>query len=468
MDATSKDEALWRARVDKVLKGEPYDSLVSQTADGIEIAPLYPAAGAASPVLRQRPDRPWSIVQRVDHPEPEAANRLALADLVGGADALKLVFDGSAASHGFGVAPDDLAAALAGVELDLIALSLDLPPGAEVEAIEAVTRVVSSQRLVPASLDVDFGIDPLGTMAFTGPSAQGWEAATGGLLRKLMAKGYAGPFLRADTRVHHDAGATPAQELGAVLSTAIAYLRLLEDAGVALDEARAKISFQMSADADQFVTLAKFRALRRLWASVERSCGLEPVPVRVSAETSFRMATRRDAAVNWLRTTSALFAAGTGGADQICVLPHTVALGLADAFSRRIARNQQLVLLAESRLDHVCDPGAGSGAVEALTQALARRGWEAMAAIEAEGGMASSLRTGHWQRRLEEGLRSREEGLALGRTTLVGVTAFLDEAGQPPSVLAPAPEIDVAREMDFIPLRAVRDETLAAGRKDAA
>jgi methylmalonyl-CoA mutase len=137
---------------------------------------------------------------------------------------------------------------------------------------------------------------------------------------------------------------------------------MLESTGFALDQARRLIFFRLAADADQFLTIAKFRALRKLFARVEAACGLAAQPIFVSAETAWRMMTRRDPWVNILRTTIATFAAGLGGADSVTVLPFTSALGLPDAFARRLARNTQLILLEESIL-RGCRSG-GSGGIE--------------------------------------------------------------------------------------------------------
>ena len=121
----------------------------------------------------------------------------------------------------------------------------------------------------------------------------------------------------------HNAGGSEAQELAYVLAVAVAYLRALEASGVALDAARGMIYFRLAADADQFLTIAKFRALRKLWARVEEACGLTPAPAFVAAETAWRMMTRRDPFVNMLRTTIAVVSAGLGGADAVAVLPFT-------------------------------------------------------------------------------------------------------------------------------------------------
>ena len=190
------------------------------------------------------------------------------------------------------------------------------------------------------------------------------------LIRTLADAGFKGAFAVADGRVIHAAGGSEAQELAFALASALAYLRALEAAGISLATARDAIYFRLSADADQFLTMAKFRAARKLWAQVQTASGLSPEPGMITAETAWRMLTRRDPYVNILRNTIAVTAAGFGGADAVTVLPHTAPLGLPDSLARRIARNTQLLLLEESNLARVADPAAGSGALEALTQRL--------------------------------------------------------------------------------------------------
>ncbi len=243
-----------------------------------------------------------------------------------------------------------------------------------------MTDVVARRKIDPALLDIDFGLDPLGDMARTGRALLPWpelSARAGGTARDLAAKGFAkARFLRADGRAVHEAGGSEAQELAFALAAGVAYLRLLETSGFTLDEARRRISFMLAADADEFLTIAKFRALRKLWARVEQASGLTPQPAFVSAETAWRMMTARDPYVNMLRTTIAVTAAGVGGADSVTALPFTLALGLPDRFARRVARNMQLILLEESNLYRVADPAAGSGGIEALTTEMAQSGLE--------------------------------------------------------------------------------------------
>ena len=176
------------------------------------------------------------------------------------------------------------------------------------------------------------------------------------------------------------------------------------------------IAFRLAADADEFVTLSKFRALRLAWARVEEACGLEPRKAHVQAESAWRMMTARDPYVNVMRGAIAAFSAGLGGADSVCVLPHTLAVGLPDSLARRLARNGQLILLRESNLGFVADPAAGAGGFEALTRALVREGLGALPGDRGAGrpaGRAGERRVPAAGRRERRGAEARR-GAAQG------------------------------------------------------
>jgi methylmalonyl-CoA mutase len=224
-----------------------------------------------------------------------------------------------------------------------------------------------------------------------------------------------------------------------VLSVALTYLRALEAEGVALDTARRMIFFRLSADADQFLAIAKFRSLRKLWGRIEDACELAPEPAFVSAETAWRMMARRDPHANILRATIAAFAAALGGADAITVLPFTTALGLPDRFARRIARNTQLVLLEESHLAKVADPAAGSGAVEDLTDQLCRTAWALFREIEAAGGIAAALANGSIQQKVAEVRTKHAAAVARRQDALTGVSIFPNLHETEAKVDLPAP-----------------------------
>lgn len=447
----------WRAAAEKALEGRDFDrTLVGRSYDGIRIDPLYPRADGAP--VAGRGAAPWRIVARLDHPDAKRANELLLADLAGGADALTIVSAGAGSARGFGIVattPEVLDRALRDVMLDLVAVRLD--PGADADAtIDALLALARGRDHDLAALDLDLGLDPLGAAARSG-TTRPWEDALADRLSGLAEKGFAGRLVRADGRPYHEAGATEAQELAAVLATGLAYLRALEAGGHDLAAARDALSFLLVADADEFLTVAKMRAFRRLWARIEEACGLAPAPVRLFAESAWRMTTRRDPWVNLLRGTLACFSAGVGGADGICVLPFTAALGLPDAFARRLARNTQLILLEESNLARVDDPVSGSGAFEALTDELTAKAWALFQEIEREGGMAASLTSGALGRRIADVRQKRETAIALRRDPLTGASEFPDLREVPVAVLmeaAPeAPQDTEATAFDPLPSR---------------
>ncbi|MGV0554819.1 methylmalonyl-CoA mutase family protein, partial [Mycobacterium kansasii] len=171
-------------------------------------------------------------------------------------------------------------------------------------------------------------------------------------------------------------------ELAAGVAAAVSYLRVLTEAGMPIGQALRQISFRFAADDDQFMTIAKFRAARNLWARVAEVVGDPDAGAAViHAETSLPMMTQRDPWVNMLRCTLAAFGAGVGGADSLLVFPFDVAIdggfpGTATSFARRIARNTQLLLLEESHVGRVLDPAGGSWFVEDLTARLAEQAWQ--------------------------------------------------------------------------------------------
>ena len=439
-------EADWRKLVDAALKGADFDKrLVSRTYDGLRVEPLYPRAANVA-AIAGRPAAPWQVIVRADHPAPKTANAEALHELENGATGLALVFAGAPAARGFGVAVntiDDLERTLAGVMIDMIPLRLETAPFAGRPIATLMSGLVARRKLDPAALTVDFGLDPIGDMARTGSAILPWAELSqraGATAKDLRAQGFGkAHLLRADGRAVHDAGGSEAQELAFVIAVGVAYLRLLEAAGFALEEARRSLSFLVATGPDQFVTIAKHRALRKLWARVEQACGLTPQPAFVSAETAWRMMTRHDPYVNMLRTTMAVVAAGVGGVDAVCALPFTLAIGLPDRFARRVARNMQLILLDESNLYRVADPAAGSGGIEALTGELVQAAWKMFQEIEAVGGAAAAIEKGIVQKTVAATRAARQANIARRKDALTGTSDYPNLSETPVAVL------DVAR-----------------------
>jgi methylmalonyl-CoA mutase len=420
----------WRKLVDGVLKGAPFEKLVGKTSDGLKIDPIYPRAKGATPVGARPAAAPWHIMQRIDHPDAKQANAQALHDLENGATGLEFEFAGGPGARGFGL-PDATSATLArvyeGIYFDAgVMIALHPVLGRE-NAGESLAAIIESRKIDPGTVDLHFNYQALSTMATRGSAAASWaeyQKPFGKVIGGLIGRGFKGPFALADGRPIHDAGGSEAQELAFTLAVAVAYLRMIEAEGIGLDAARSALSFRLSADADQFLTLAKFRALRLLWARIEQACGLAPKPIFVNAQTAWRMLTQRDPYVNMLRATMATFSAGLGGANAITVLPHTLALGLPDPFARRAARNTQLVLLQESNLAKVSDPAAGSGGIETLTKQLCEAAWALFQEIEKAGGLFASLEQNLIQRRVAATRAVREANIAKRRDVLTGASEF--------------------------------------------
>jgi len=452
----------WLKLVDKATKGTPVAALASKTYDGLTVEPLYERAKDAAPVAGRAPGAPWQVTQRVDHPDSVAANKQALDDLENGATALSLVFAGSVGAYGFGLdgSADSIARALDGVHLDAVAIECQLSSPAR-DAPMHIVKLAKKRGVDSAKINFRVGFDPLGLMAAAGGHALAWNKlgpTVAQYAKDLAAEGLRGPFMAADGRVIHNAGGSEAQELSYTLAAAVCYLRVLEATGVALNDARRMIFFRLAADSEQFLTMAKFRALRKLWARLEEASALAPEPVFISAETAWRTMTRRDPQVNMLRATMAVVAAGLGGADAVTALPFTNALGLPDEFARRVARNTQLVLLDESSLAKVADPAAGSGGIEDLTTKLCAQAWGEFQAIECAGGLASALERGELQEQVAAVRAAREQALKDGRDALTGTTIFANPNEVAARVLdvAPVKLPEMPKTVAFEPLRPVR------------
>jgi methylmalonyl-CoA mutase len=437
-------EADWRKATELALKGKSIESLASATADGIRIEPLYAPTEGSQPLGSSGP---WRVMARLDHPDAREANAQALDDLAGGADGLAVVFAGAIGAHGFGLKKSDpatLHAAFEGVRFDAGPnFELDLGPNGAREALSFAALIERSGSR-PPDCAVSFGLDPF-VPAARGPFPGDWAAHVEPYVNatlSLRVGGYAGPFVMADARSVHAAGGAPSQELAFALGAGVSLLRALEAAGVPLDEARGMIAFRLAADADEFVTLSKFRALRLAWARVEEACGLEPRKAHVQAESAWRMMTARDPYVNVMRGAIAAFSAGLGGADSVGVLPHTLTVGLPDSLARRLARNGQLILLRESNLGFISDPAAGGGGFEALTRALADKGWALFQEIEGRGGLPVELASGVFQHEVGESAAALKRDVARLKAPITGVSAHPDLDETPADVAPGAPERD--------------------------
>ncbi|MEU7940370.1 methylmalonyl-CoA mutase subunit beta [Microbispora bryophytorum] len=412
----------WRTLAAEVLRrsgwdgspGEAEAALTTTTYDGVAVAPLYDAADLPAAPRPTRAPGPWDVRQRHADPDPAVTREAIHADLENGVTSLWLDLNA--------IDPAALPAVLDGVLLDLAPVVLDAGPRTA-EAAEAFLR------LAVEGAAGNLGADPIGLAARTGATVDTGAAVA---LARRCAVDH--PGLRAitvDALPYHDAGGADAEELGCSVATGVAYLRALTGAGLTAEQAFGQLEFRYAATADQFLTIAKLRAARRLWARVAEVVG-GPGAQLQHAVTSSAMMTVRDPWVNMLRTTVACFAAGVGGADAVTVQPFDACLGLPDAFARRIARNTQALLVEEANVARVADPAGGSWYVERLSDDLAARAWEWFQEIERAGGMAAAL-----ERLVPERLAAtragRADNLAHRRDPITGVSEFPDLKERPVS-----------------------------------
>ncbi|GAA4236772.1 methylmalonyl-CoA mutase [Streptosporangium album] len=434
-----RELALGVLRKSGVETGSPEEALASTTYDGVTIAPLYDASdlpgdpglpGAAPYIRGSRPESGgWDVRQRHEVADPEAV----IADLENGVTSLWLALE-----------PEDLPRVLERVHLELISITLDAGERTR-EAAEALFAV-AEEKATGGDAGVAFSGHP-GTDPPPAPEIAPRLAGNLGAdplrdpetaieLARRCAREF--PGLRAivvDGTPYHDAGGSDAEELGCSIAAGVAALRTLTGAGLTVEEAFGQLEFRYAATADQFLTIAKLRAARRLWARVAEVCGAGAPGAgqRQHAVTSSAMMTARDPWVNMLRTTLACFAAGTGGADAVTVQPFDVRLGLPDAFARRIARNTHALLVEEAGVARVTDPAGGSWYVERLTEDLATKSWEWFQEIERAGGMATALETGLVAGRTAATWERRAANIAHRRDPLTGVSEFPNLGERPPT-----------------------------------
>ena len=427
--------AAWLAQAEQTLKGAPLGVLTRRSLEGTPIEVLYEAA--RTPPSPAKPRADWDIRSLVREPGVDGANQAALGELAGGATSVLLRLDPTG-TDGIAVgSADGLAQALDGILLDVGAVAVDagfLGPLAA-EWLSAAAKGAPAARLA-------FHFDPLSTFAVAGASPGPLEShlmASANAAARLAPTYPAATFFLASGRAAHEAGAGEAAELGFALAAALAYAKAQAQAGLAMGEAFDRIVLGLSVDTDVFLSIAKLRAARRLWAAITRACGATG-NARIEARSSSRALTRADPWTNMVRLTAMGFAAAVGGADAVVMGAFTDALGLPTPFARRQARNLQLVLAEEAGLGRVIDPAGGSGVFEALTDELARAAWLRFQAIEAAGGALRALQEGLIAGWAADGRSELAGRLKNRELRLLGVTDFQPESGEPVEVAEHAPQ----------------------------
>ena len=470
--APTADE--WRAAAVASLGGQPFEKLSSRTYEDIPLQPLYRREDTAElPFARTLPGQPpylrgrtaagatqhgWAIAQEISEHDPAAFNAALIAALEHGQTAVTIRLDDGAGAGLRLATAADAAAALRGVYLHGLPIILHAGPTAlPLLALLVAARPAGTAEGGPVELTGSIAADPLAVLAETGalplPLASAYDdMALVAQWAAAAAPGLATVAVRAD--LYHEAGGSAVHELAFALATGVAYLRALTERGVAIDTAAAAVALHFAIGGQFFMEVAKLRAARLLWAQVVAAFGASPAAgaVRVHARTARRNKSAIDPHVNMLRAPTEALAAAGGGADSVCVAPFDEPFSPPDDFSRRIARNVQIILQDEAHMKRLIDPAGGSYAVETLTDELARAAWALFQEIERQGGMAAALESGFIQSNIAAVADKRAAALAKRRDVLVGVNQFVNPTEKPRPSAPPADDTlydDRANEVVF-------------------
>lgn len=428
----------WESRIIEDLKGADYDKkLVWKTPEGIKIKPYYRAGQLTDlPHIGSQPgsypfvrsnktvDNKWRICQDVDVSDLQEANRIALDAIAKGANALALDV-----SEVKSVA--DLVTLLRGIPLAKTEIHYYNSNNYPV-LINHLIEACKELNFDPKSLQGSFDFDLISYLLlhgdfFLSESAdfdQAYELISVGRSKTPQLR-----LLSVNGHYIHDSGANIIQELAFALASASEYTALLSTRGLPVDDIAQRIILILSAGSNYFMEIAKFRAIRLLWARMieqYKPSDTKTLMAHVQVITSNWNKTVYDSYVNLLRSTTEAMAAAIGGVDSITVIPFDVPYKEADDFSRRIARNQQILLQEEAYLDKVIDPSAGSYYIEQLTYSIANHAWDLFTKVETLGGMTQAVKSGFIQDEVEKNAKQRIEDLACRRMVLLGTNQHPD------------------------------------------
>lgn len=495
----------WKAACEALLKGAPFEKkMFTKTYEGITFDPMYtrkhtedilpkgvmPGMGdylrgvdAAGYI-----GKPWGIAQACDETLPAENNELLRHEHDKGATIYHIVLD-TASRTGVDArqaeAVGDTGTSVTTVEdmhvlltgLDLAKFPLYVYAGANAVpllALVAAARRASGEDM--AEVHGIVGADPIGALAADGKLPASLDAHYDSLAAAARWATVNAPHLRTvfvRSDVYSNGGANDVQEVASVLATATVYLRALCERGLTIDEAASQIAFAFSMGANFFLQIAKLRAVRPLWAQIVGAFGgsAEAQKMRIHARPALFFKTIYDPYVNMLRNTTEIFSGVVGGIDSFESAPFDEPIRKGDEFSRRIARNVQIMLQEEFGLLQPIDPAGGSWAVETLTRQMKEKIWAEFQRIEKEGGIIAALRAGSLQESVAAVLAARFKNADLRRDRIVGNNMYpnmtetlLETRAEDTAALKAQRTADIDAYLSDIDVKH-RDEALASLRQ---
>ena len=426
----------WEEVITADLKGADYErKLVWKTGEGFNVRPYYRAenlegikflgsqAGEFPYVRGTHAHNRWRVHQTVSVVCPKEANAEALKILNAGVDSL-----------GFCIASADFSAA----DLDTLlkdicieAVEITFCGEKTAHVAELVLAKVEKEGIAKEDVRIAFCIDPLvkGLSSkgdFCSPNGEKCIARIVELIHKTKEYKHV-RIVTVAGQTFGNSGSTIVEELAFTLSAGHDYLVRLMDAGLDVDQAARKLRFSFSVSSNYFMEIAKFRAARMLWANIVKGYGPAKncaCKMHIHAETSRWNQTVYDPYVNMLRGTTEAMSATSGGVHSLEVTPFDTSFENPTEFSKRIARNVELLLKNESHFDQVVDPAGGSYYVENLTQSIAAEAWKLFLEIEEKGGYTEAYKAGLIVERIKASAAAKDKNIATRRQTLLGANQY--------------------------------------------
>jgi len=426
----------WEEVITADLKGADYErKLVWKTGEGFNVRPYYRAenlegikflgsqAGEFPYVRGTHAHNRWRVHQTVSVVCPKEANAEALKILNAGVDSL-----------GFCIASADFSAA----DLDMLLKDICIPAveitfcGEKMANVaELVLAKVEKEGIAKEDVRIAFCIDPLvkGLSSkgdFCSPNGEKCIARIVELIHKTKEYKHV-RIVTVAGQTFGNSGSTIVEELAFTLSAGHDYLVRLTDAGLDVDAAARKLRFSFSVSSNYFMEIAKFRAARMLWANIVKGYGPAKncaCKMQIHAETSRWNQTVYDPYVNMLRGTTEAMSATIAGVHSLEVMPFDASFENPTEFSKRIARNVELLLKHESHFDQVVDPAGGSYYIENLTQSIAAEAWKLFLELEEKGGYVAAFESGYVVERVDASAAAKDKSVAQRRITLLGANQY--------------------------------------------
>ena len=442
----------WYASAVDSLDGASFEKvLTTATYEGLTLQPIYRREDAQQHTLPGQPPYTrgthpvaplWSIAQAIPYTTPEAFNAALRSDLERGQDVINL--DGVSLNS-----VNDLAHAFA--DIDLTRYPIIATSGTS--ALPLVKRLADYLGSSIAELRGCIANDPLGEVSRTGIfPANAYDEMTQlvnwGIERAPKLK-----TIGVNADVYHNGGANAVQELAFTIAAGVEHIRHMLERGLSIDTITPRMQFTFALGSQFFTEVAKLRAARQLWSQVVSAFSGSEARMNIHTRTSTINKTVHDPYVNMLRTTMEAFAGAAGGTDSMQVTPFDAAFRQPDEFTRRIARNQQLILQHEAGLAHTIDPAGGSYYVEYLTDWLARQAWALFQEVEKQGGMFKALQAGYVQEQIAQVAAQRIANIEKRKDVQVGINMYPNLNETPLASVEQSDEIDAT---DIKPLRTMR------------